>query len=824
MIAALLFAATSVQGSVRTVELSRGALIESSDPAAKPFTYWDTSDTFIDGAAPDDNFGGEPVLEGGPSKTILIRFGDLNRVLGSTRKIRSATLFLTIAGGDKATLKSCDRVLAPWNAGPYFTINALINRNLTSKTDSKSIVPVKSGPPRWSATWRHPFAGEGGTSWQQAGANGPLDGEPIPNIRMNATKKTLMIEGLGETIQKLSEAPDENDGIALHFQDECEFFASRSAIRQPRLELQLEPSTPATGPDLSVTYIQRISASNSQPNDGEDLAYKAHIKNVGTAKSGGFSAAWTVNGKVGATVDVTEGVAPGAETTLTIHAPFHLDRTDHRTQTIGLRIKPAGPDAVAENNALYVYQNAKQIDVVIPDSVAKQSALNLTGTHSVEDWAEEQIRIFNDVYAAQSRFSFAPDGAKERVAIQHILLGTERPTDGSHSDGSATIGEHEADWLGADTAFLRSVGLVAGLPDFTTMSFPGGSRILLKQGDQVVNRGTVDLYPGLIGYGDTRYEGTLAGAMALPYEPSSPTLSGAQPLIAYGLLSATDVQVFNSRLDRKEVPLVMPKTTLIKATDLSGRALGGIQLDFFQSKGGQILDGPPTFSLTTSDLEGTALLSNKEGLGPFGKLDSDGGNGTFLIRATSNGTAEWGWLKAWQVIDAASRGNLAAAVLEIHFNLTSGPLDFDTNLAKDRIITDSTNILPAKIAPLVSGAIDQAVQLGGKAGDWVEIDLGRDRTIGEISLIGDPGAFWQKFDVIVYTTGQKLDEAATWARETNWNWTSSNRRDPIANAPGVVSVGYCAAASRIRFIRIVNRSDSTGKLRAIKVTPIKISQ
>ncbi len=50
MIAALVFAAMSGQGSVRTVELSRGALIQSADSTAEPFGYWDTSDTYIDGS------------------------------------------------------------------------------------------------------------------------------------------------------------------------------------------------------------------------------------------------------------------------------------------------------------------------------------------------------------------------------------------------------------------------------------------------------------------------------------------------------------------------------------------------------------------------------------------------------------------------------------------------------------------------------------------------------------------------------------------------------------------------------------------------------
>ncbi|MDR3689399.1 MAG: CARDB domain-containing protein [Fimbriimonas sp.] len=822
MIAALLFYATSSQGSIRTIDLSRGAVIQPANSSIKPFTYWDTSDTFIDGADADDNFGGEPVLSAGPTKTVLIRFGDLRRAMAGTPHIRKASLILTIAGGDKPSLRSIARVIPYWNAGPYFSINALINRSLNAKAEAKKISPDRPGPPRWSATWKAAVAGQGGSPWQQAGANGPEDSEPIAKAAATAGEKLLTIDGLAEAVQNMADAGDRNNGFALHFQNDCEFFSSRAVTGRPMLELELEPEPPATGPDLSVVSIQQTPA-NGAPKEGEDVGYVAHIKNVGTEKSGGFSAVWYVNSKAGATLDVTAALDPGAETTLTTHVPYHLDRTDHRTDTVELAIKLAGKDASKANNSLTVYQNGKQIDVILPAVLEKSAAPNLVGSHAVEDWVQEQFRIFNNVYAAQSRFSFAPDGAKERVSVHRIQFGDVKPADAGLADGTLTVDANESDWYGADPGVLRSIGLAAGLPDFTNANFPDGVRIHLKDGGSAVTRGTVDMFPGVVGYGDTRYEGSLPGAVPLQYEPFTQSNSSLLPLVPSGLLSATDVQVMNSRLDRRDEPLVMPRTTLLKATDLAGRPLGNVHLDFYQSSGGQIVDGPPAFSATTSENEGTVLLPNRDGASPFGKVEMNGGNGAFLIKATSNGASAWSWLKAWQVADAASRGNALADILEVHFNLTSGPLDTSVDLARDRLVTDSTNLLPAKIAPLISGSVDREVTLGGKAGDWVEVDLGRDRTIGEISLVGDIGKFWSKFDILVYATGQKPDEATAWAKEADWRWTSANRRNPIAGSPSV-SVSYCAPAARFRFIRIVNRSDSTGILRAIRVTPIKISQ
>jgi hypothetical protein len=825
MIAALLFAAMSRQGSVRTVDLSRGALIQSADSIAEPFAYWDTTDTYIDGSAPDDNFGGEPILAVGPSKTLLIRFGDLNRVLGSTRHIRKATLILTIAGGDTPALKSVDKLIVPWGAGPYFTMGALLKQAASHVTEPNPAKPKDQKPvaPRFSATWRYRLSGEGGAAWQQPGENGAQDSETIKDARATVGDKEVAVDGLTTTFQDLADHPNDNFGLAIRFQSSCEFYSSRASIGHPRLVLELEPAPPATGPDLSVTTIERISPSGGTPSDGEEVTYKAHVKNVGTAQAAGFSAQWVVNGKPAPATEVADNLAPGTETTFSMRKTFRLDKSDHRAKVVELRISPKGPDAVAGNNSLRVYENATEIDVQVPSALASARNPNLAGSAAIEDWVQEQVRVFNETYAAQSRFSFAPDGAKERVSVQHIVMGDSVPQDGAHADGVAKILDGEKSWLASDTGFLRSIGLACGLPDFTSMSFPSGKRILLKSGDKPVSRGTTDLYPGLIGYGDTRNECALAGPISLVYEPYKPLNSGLLPITPTGLLSATDVAVMNDRVERSDSLFAMPKTSLIRATDLEGHPLSNVQLDFFQSKGGEIPDGPPTFSTTTSNVEGTALLPNKGGLGPFGKLSADGGNGTFLIRATANGCNEWGWVKAWQLLDLASRGNTLAGIVEVRFDLPSAPLDPTVDLAKDRIISDSTNLLPAKLGTLVSGGTDKEVTLGGKAGDWVEIDLGRDRTIGEIALLGTPGAFWPKFDILVYGTGQSVNDAAPWATELNWDYASANRRDLLPSDPTTVSVAYRSLAVRIRFIRIVNRSSVMGILKGIRVVPVKIA-
>ena len=821
MIAALLFAAVSTQGNVRTVELSHGASIQFADSTAGSFGYWDTSDTYLDNSAPDDNFGGEPILVGGPGKTILLRFGDLNRVLGSTRHIRKASLILTLTGGDKPTLKSVDRILVPWGAGPYFTVNALINRAVEKQAQQGTVIREKPAAPKGSATWRRRISGDSGAAWQQAGANGPTDSETVRGAKSTLTEKEVVIDGLETVVQYLADHPADNYGLGVQFVEPCDFSSSRSAVGKPRLKLELDPTPPATGPDLTITSIERIAASGNSPSEGEEVTFKAHIKNVGDAPAKGFGAVWTVNGTAYPEAASADALAPGTEAVVTTHAPYHADKTDHRLRTVQLHILPKGADAVEANNSLTVFENARQIDVKIPAGL--NVGRNDLGSMAIEDWVQEQVRIFNETYCAQSRFSFAPDGVKERISVQHIFSGDAPPADGAKADAIASIPATESRWMTGDPEFIKALALAAGAPDFTLMNFPLGKRVKMDAG-KTLDRGSIDVYPGVVGYGDTRYEGSLAGPIGLLYEPYLAVATGLLPLVPTGLLSETDVAVLNAHVDHTGDGLDMPKTTLLKIADIEGKPLNNVQLDYFQSQNGEIEVSTPTFTVTTSQVAGTALLPSPSGTGPFGKLNSDGGNGTFLIRATVGGVTEWGWLKAWQLIDTATRGNRMAGVVEVRFNVPSVPLDTSVDLARDRIITDSSNQLPAKLGPLVSGAADHEVELGAKVGDWVEIDLGRDRTIGEIDLIGKATSFWSQFDIMVYSTGQKASEAAPWATELDWKWTASNRRDIVGGSdPTLISVAYRAPETRIRFVRIVNRSGSAGKLQGIRVVPIKIT-
>lgn len=769
MLAALLLGVLPVQAELRTIDLYRGAVLPN-----QAFRYWDVTDTYLSAGSPEVAYGGDGTLLGGSGKNILVKFGDLGRVVRGG-KITAASIILTPSGGNVPELRGASRLLVPFGEGPVNTIGSLLE-----KSGIKTPVP----PPLWASTWK---TRRGGVNWgwQTAGAMGAADATPIAPAKLVDNGQTISVTGLEEAAQYMADHPEDNHGFALQFANETEFFSSNTPIGRPTLHLEITPAPPKSGPDLSVIYIEEQNRGA-----GQTEKFVAHVKNVGDGASAGFTAKWIVDEHAGADAPAVGSLDAGKETTLTYERPYTPNPKDHRTQPIGLVIVPNGPDAKASNDHLTVAADGRVIRVAVK-----------SGQPGVEDAVQAQVRFFNETMAPQSRYSFAREGALERVVVTSI----------QDAPGGADLVWNDALGTDPDPAFQRAIGKAIGMTDLSMTAFPPGER------NQLAARGSLDAYPGLYGYGDTRFDGTILGTLAMLYEPYSSPMFDVQPLEATGLLSATDVIVLNGIMDgQSTAEQVLNRTTptvILHAMDIGGRPLGGMELSFFQSKNGQISDDAPAFTVVT-DRNGAAYLPNRDGGGPFGKVAADGGNGTFLVRASANGVTEWGWLKFWQLVDSLHRGGTGATVFDMRFNLPGAPLEANSNLAADRTVADSTGQLPAALAPLLDGKGSTTIELPKKAGDWIEIDLGRDRTIGEIDLTAFPGQMWQKFDILVYATGTEANVATLWAKEVDWKWTSSNRRDLI---DGIPSVAYRGLPLRIRYIRIVSRVDGGGQLGEVRI-------
>lgn len=689
----ILFPALAAQAA--TVELYRGA------PIGQP-GYWAVEDTYLDKAEPTQDHGGGFTLLGGDGRTVLLRFGDLNRAIGAGRRIVSATLVLTPSGGDVPQLKGVTAVDSAWGEGPLSTLTRILADAEGAKKENAA--------GRGAATWNERRAGI--AAW---GTPGTPSGTPV-DAKAGPKGRTLEIAGLAATVQGWLDRPWTDHGLALAFAGDVEFFSSQSPSGRPMLVVETEPvaTMQETKPDLAVTLLAKTNGK-----------WTATVRNLGSAPAPAAKATWIADDKPRAEASVP-ALSPGSEATVAYGGPD--PKGDSQVPSLALALAPGGADARPSNDRLDVFADAKPVTLRVRAGLDPQAV----------------VAYWNETVAPQSRFSFAPEGVKGRVRLEGATVA---------DDGAATLLDG-----------LRQIGTQLGLPTVTA----GG-----------------DLYPGIMGYGDTRFEGSIPGRLALPYEPYPDPATATALLEPTGLLSATDVGRLNDGTDK----LPLPKVAALRMLDLSGRPLSGLQLT---------VEGPgvPAMKLTTN-ADGTALM-------PAVPFKPDLSNGVLTVRATQQGVTETAAVKAWRLSDSYRRSGSPVVIADVRLDLPMLPLETGTDLADGKPLVDSEGKPYALGGPLPE-----------KPGAYVEMDLGRDRTIGEIALKVGP-TFWSRYEIRTYETGGKPEEAALWAGELDEPWSLRNR--------GVDGwVPYRSPTQRIRFIRIVSKSGGPGTLAGLRVVPVKIT-
>jgi hypothetical protein len=194
---------------------------------------------------------------------------------------------------------------------------------------------------------------------------------------------------------------------------------------------------------------------------------------------------------------------------------------------------------------------------------------------------------------------------------------------------------------------------------------------------------------------------------------------------------------------------------------------------------------------------------------PFLGADADLAAGTVLLAAERGGVTEHATVKVWQLVDAAARGNASAAVIDVRFELPDGPVNKTVSLAYQKIPTDSAETLPARLVNLTDGSTDTKSALPGDKGYWVEIDLGRDRPLGEVVIdLPADSPIWQQFEIRLYATGQRSDQARLWAREFDSDWKRAVRSTLVYRGP----------AMRGRFLRIMAMAPAAGPVELGEIT------
>ncbi|HEY3782340.1 MAG TPA: hypothetical protein VGL56_14755 [Fimbriimonadaceae bacterium] len=851
-------------GNAQTVELYRGAKVGNLTPR-----YWEVEDTTLDSTAADLNQGWQTELLGGPGKTILIQFLGLNRILGPHKWIVSASIVFTISSGNNVALTNAGQVLEPWNQGP---IKSLLDLNPSNAPEAGDA---------GTATWRHRRLG--GPSWEHVGAVGEHDSTPIHGATSSQPdSEHLQIDGLGATVESEYEHPASNHGFVLQFAAPLILISSQSGEYRPKLVLKVEDIAPATGPNLTITYIERKpeyeryeneigfttqnqdgapvpvldhpqnALSKKWPTEGEDLIYVAHVKNVGDAPAQGFSATWMDNEKPETPVDSAQSLKPGEETTLGFHLPYKNTVSNHRLQPVALLIEPKGTDAGTGNKYLEINQSALNIGVYVEksfyDTISGQE--NAYGSHSFEDWIQGQVWLMGHVYFPYSRFSFAPDGVAETLRIQRInvvpdgtLQGPKNLPNGKPDlNYDVELGFKATDAAGmndiknGDLALMKNLGFQLGMVDFSKACFPSGDpQLMALAGNGSAPTGTEDMYPDFMGGGDTRDDARLPPSIPLPYQPYVDEVIQQTDLRGTDLLSAANAAELVTDLGKRrgfqgEALYDTPPITALSVVDYNGQKIRGADLTFYQMVNGGFPATAKAIKAKSND-DGLVNLTKRDVLAgsgdkvatghelipnPFGRIDYRGLNDTFLVKVEVNGVTEWGSLKLWQLTDSYHRGQKAVIFLKMAVNMPTDPLDETTDLAQGKTFTSSAGDTPITL----NAAATTETQLPTEQGSWIEIDLGRDRTVGEVQLITKSGSFWKNFELRTYQTGEKVAQSLPWAQELNWDWSLHNQN--MTPGTAVMSIPYRGPSRRFRYLRIINKGQvDQAQLIGIKIVPIK---
>ena len=443
-----------------------------------------------------------------------------------------------------------------------------------------------------------------------------------------------------------------------------------------------EAKTPATDPlakpagvDLDVTLISRAplyhryqvwytaenkpylapGTENDQrwPAHGEVVTFTAHVINKGTAASGAFAFAWSIDGSVVAT-GTQASLAPGAEITKTY--PWTWDHTvvDERLtgeHTVAFEVDP--DDLIAEtyesNNRLADRTDALSLRLALTSALydALETPVDPQWPYSAEDWLQKQIAAMNEAFA-DSVYPGAPTGVTERVRLDQILITESPPPADLQRDGSFYMtgdDRYGNAYYHADTdvsgALIHELTHQLGIIDTYNLD-------VALETPQVLD-----------GDGDP---------VQMEYWPELPGLMGNAgidpPIYSEHTALALNANKGYRRGYYGEYLYDVPPTTTLRVLDNEGQPAPGVTVRFFQSApspnmlGGRhgVIDNAPEITVTTG-ATGTAVLPNRDAGdpvttrtghtledNPFGVINVVGRDDEFLVEIASSDHQEYRWL------------------------------------------------------------------------------------------------------------------------------------------------------------------------------------
>lgn len=729
--------------------------LQRGGPADDSFAYWATADTFIASQTPEKNFGRDPLLSGGPGNTLLIQFGDLERVLKG-RAIKSARLVLTRVLGETPVVTSVGSLQQPWGEGfgkrGVTFLNVLLEANAAT--------PIRS------ATWEHRFGGVGSRNWNRSGARAGADRVEVPFSAVN-DGATLVLDGLGPSLAQALKASGEHHGWAIELSTVSDFASSEAPTGRPVLVIETEAAT-VTGDVFVQSLESDQDPKPTWPAPGTATEFTAIVRSVDTP-SGNLVVEWHVNDQVVKTEN-HPGIEAGGQAEFTMTTPWPTQRNDPRANTVSIHVIGVQPDLNPINNRLSAMFQSVTLPIIVDKNAkpAFDEGAKKLGYSCVEAYLQSAARTWNQTLLAHSRFSFAPAGIPAGLRLTAISTGDLSVM--KFGPGLIMLQQSDLEVVNGPEALRKLM-----------LRFAEHHGLQQKQGSIVP-----DPFAGLMGGGDTRNDSDIPTELGLAREPWFDPFLVDLLLPSTDLLSAADAALLIARTANKApaTEQVMPTGVLFRLLDPMGKSLTNITASI---SGG--VSGQENFTLASGTWR--YPKSVKELFSGEATAES-----VAVITVTNNaGETARAAITGAQLIEAKARSKSDLVVVPVRFPLPSFKVLRQNNLALNRLVTSSASDVPVQVNTVVDGNFDTGLTLS-PGNHWVEVDLAKERILGEIVLSFDKPV--QSFEIKTYDTGQRANVAKLWFREIDMPRTTPFR---IESEEAHLKWRYQGSGTFARFVR-----------------------
>ncbi len=678
--------------------------------------------------------------------------------------VRFPDLGLTIGMGKK--VRSAKLIMGVGRPGEpkLATISRVIRPWAEGGNTSES---AKATP--GAVTWAEAISGKDGLKWERDGASGGNDAQAISGAQTAFADDRLTINGLEAAVQELVDNPQENYGFRLAFSNAVAFFSSDSLADGPQLVVTFEDAPAGSGVDLQVLMCEP---------DSTGAHWTATVRNAGDAASSQQTLSVTQPGKDPIEQRQSTSIDPGGTKTFT----FDVSGVSAQGRSVVVRVAPSEKDKNSSDNGIVLYPSG--LAVAVPGADLYK--------------AQQVVTDLNERVFPFSKFGAWPTGCVERLRL---------------AQNNATVTAKNGDDL--HRSIIRAI---TGLPDNLLRPFADQPPTVagVRASGFVGDLGQVGLLP------DTRDDVLIPRDLPIPDRAAVAGAFGEIPMNEWGMLSRSEVTIINSQIGKpRALPWEMTPTMLFfRVFTPDGMPPAGAKLEVYQLVGGAF-GSQPVF---TSDIgrDGSALMEPRAAptfgkANPFGDLNKDGSNGWLLAVVRYNDSVQSSWIPIWQLWDEYARGNQSIAFIELKVKLASGPLDTTQNLALGAFVSDAKGRFPAELNALVDGKNDTSLAVANEEERyWIDLDLGRDRQIGQIQLVFE-GPVWKQFRILTYKTAQNVGDAQVWSEEANGPANS----DATKTDDGKTVLSYSSRSVRSRFIRIIPLSREAVKLSEVRAIPIR---